>query len=213
MLKAGRFIVVEGLEGAGKTTAIQTIRQYLESMSYKVIITREPGGTVIGEQLRHIIKTKVDGEMLEPCAELLIMYAARVQLLEQVIKPALAKGIWVIADRFELSTYAYQGAGRGINKQIIDNLSAICLSSFKPDWLLFLDISPEQGLERVQQRGSKDRIEQESLDFFNRVHQGYQQMINTMPYSQVVDASQSVDVVQDTIRQQLASFLNHNVSI
>lgn len=213
MIEPGRFIVVEGLEGAGKTTAIQTIQQYLESLSYTVIVTREPGGTVIGEQLRHIIKTKVDGEVLEPRAELLLMYAARVQLLEQVIKPSLAKGIWVIADRFELSTYAYQGTGRGINQQIIDNLSTICLSSFKPDWLLFLDISPEQGLERVQQRGSKDRIEQESLDFFKRVYQGYQHKIKTMDNVQLIDASQSVDSVQDAIRQQLNHFLSHHARV
>jgi dTMP kinase len=206
----GRFIVVEGLEGAGKTTAIDTLRSYLKSQAKQVIMTREPGGTQLGEQLRALLKHGVEGEVVEPRAELLMMYAARVQLVEQVIQPALLRGDWVISDRFEMSTYAYQGGGRGFDKVTIDSLSAICLQGFKPDLIIYMDISPEKGLERVTGRGEFDRIEQESLDFFQRVHKAYLDMVGTMNNVSKVDASQSMELVQESVLKQLITFLNSN---
>jgi len=213
MISPGKFIVVEGLEGAGKSTAIQTIKNFLSKIAPAVIVTREPGGTTIGEKLRDIIKDASSGEILNERSELLLMYAARVQLVEQVIKPAIQQGTWVIADRFELSTYAYQGGGRGINKTVLDDLSTICLGSFKPDLILFLDVRPKQGLERVKKRGAFDRIEQESLDFFTRVYTAYHQTIKNMPNVRIIDASAPVNIVRRNIVNQLSSFLQHNAII
>ncbi|MGQ3890976.1 dTMP kinase [Legionella sp. CNM-4043-24] len=207
MTKPGQFIVVEGLEGAGKSTAIETIRQELERLCPRLILTREPGGTRLGEQLRTLVKEGVDGEHVDARAELLLMYAARVQLLEQVIRPALLRGDWVLSDRFELSTYAYQGGGRGIDKAIIDGLSRACLQGFQPDLIIYLDISPEQGLERVRSRGASDRIEQESLTFFRRVHEAYRSMIAGMNNVVAVDAGRPLNEVRAAIIQHVHDFL------
>jgi dTMP kinase len=208
MMKRGRFIVVEGLEGAGKSTAIQTIKHYLQDFVPEIVLTREPGGTRVGEVVRQLIKENIAGEMLKPHSELLLLYAARVQLVEQIIRPALARGCWVLADRFELSTFAYQGGGRRLDMHIISNLSALCLQGFKPDLILFLDIDPEQGLFRVKNRGATDRIEQESLAFFRRVAKTYQQMIQTMDNVIRIDARQPIELVQESVLTQLKIFLN-----
>lgn len=141
----GKLIVIEGLEGAGKSTAVDTLVTLLSEAGISAITTREPGGTEIGEQLRSIIKNPQYKNILDDKSELLLLYTARTQLLEEVIKPALKKGCWVIADRFELSTRAYQGGGRGLNLNVINQLSEFCLDGFKPDLTLYLDISPEQG--------------------------------------------------------------------
>lgn len=212
MAERGRFIVVEGLEGAGKSTAIKTIKHYIETATaHKLILTREPGGTRIGEAVRHLVKEKekIPGEKLDYRSELLLMYAARVQLVEQVIRPALERGDWVIADRFELSTYAYQGGGRGINKSIIEQLSKICLQGFKPDLMLFLDISPEQGMKRVKRRGKIDRFEQEELSFFSRVYLEYHEQIKSMENVAIIKASKPLHIVQTTITEHLQHFIEH----
>ncbi|MGQ3887423.1 dTMP kinase [Legionella sp. CNM-1927-20] len=206
----GQFIVVEGLEGAGKTTAIETIRHYLQDRVKKVIVTREPGGTCIGEKLRALIKESIPNEPLDSLSELLMIYAARVQLIQNVIRPALARGDWILADRFELSTYAYQGGGRGIHQAILDNLSSFCLSGLKPDLTIFLDITPEQGLQRINNRGKIDRIEQEPLAFFNRVYQAYHQKLEQIESAVVIDASMPVEKVQQSICLQLKIFLDEN---
>lgn len=206
----GRFIVVEGLEGAGKTSAIKVIKAYLQSCEQNVIVTREPGGTRIGEGLRGLIKGIVDGEALDARSELLMMYAARVQLMEEVIRPALSRGDWVIADRFELSTFAYQGGGRGIDKQFLNYLSDFCMQNFKVDLVLFLDISPEKGMKRVKRRGNMDRIEKESMDFFTRVHQAYHAHIKDMDNVRIVDASAPIAAVQASLIHHLQNFLHQN---
>ncbi|ASQ45822.1 Thymidylate kinase [Legionella clemsonensis] len=213
MTKQGRFIVVEGLEGAGKSTAIQTIKRYLENHVPNVLLTREPGGTRVGEMIRTIIKEEVDGEILDSRAELLLLYAARVQLVEQVIRPALNQGYWVLADRFELSTFAYQGGGRHLDEDMISTLSTFCLRGFKPDLIFFLDIEPEQGLNRVRQRGASDRMEQESLLFFTNVYNSYQRMIKAMNNVVCIDASQPMNIVQQSIITQLETFIAHNASV
>ncbi|KTC74385.1 thymidylate kinase [Legionella birminghamensis] len=208
MTAKGKFIVVEGMEGAGKSTVIHTIREFLLSKIESVILTREPGGTRIGEKIREIIKENYPGETLASRSELLLMYAARVQLLEELILPALNKGSWVIADRFELSSFAYQGGGRGVNAVFLNQLSAFCLDNFQADLTFFLDISPENGLARTRGRGEADRIERESIDFFNRVYGAYHQKISSMDNVVIIDAEQPLEDVQQQVLSQLNSFLN-----
>lgn len=204
----GKLIVIEGLEGAGKSSAIHTILDYLSAQQIPCINTREPGGTPIGEILRGIFKNPEYKEVLEDKSELLLLYTARIQLIEQVIKPALDKGIWVIADRFELSTYAYQGGGRGINKEIINTLSRFALEGFTADLTLFLDIDPHTGLQRVQQRGAFDRIELQNLDFFARVSESYKEVLQSSVNACIIDAKQPIAAVQEQILNRLQQFLN-----
>ncbi len=196
----GKLIVIEGLEGSGKSTAISTLVKSLQQNDIKVETVREPGGTSIGETLRSILKNTEYKDRLDSRTELLILYAARVQLVEEVIKPALRQGIWIVADRFELSTFAYQGGGRGLDVQFIKRLSDFCLKDFKPDLTLFLDIEPELGMERARLRGEYDRIEQESMDFFHRIHKTYQQLAKTTGNLKRIDASAPLEVVQQEIK-------------
>lgn len=207
-LFTGKLIVIEGLEGAGKSTAVQTVIDELSKRDIQTITTREPGGTAVGEILRSVIKNPEYTDVLDNKTELLLLYAARIQLLEQVIKPALLQGTWVIADRFELSTIAYQGGGRGLDLHMINSLSAFCLSGFKPDLTLYLDISPEIGMQRARQRGAFDRIEQQSLEFFHRVHQTYIEHIQKNPDCVTIDASRSLTEVESAIQEAINRFIN-----
>jgi dTMP kinase len=209
--KKGHFIVIEGLEGAGKSTALDRIKTKLMSHGLEVLVTREPGGTLLGEAVRGLIKNTIPNEPLDARAELLLFYAARVQLVEQVIKPALARGQWVLADRFELSTFAYQGAGRGLDRSMITQLSKFCLHGFQPDLTFFLDIAPEQGFQRIRARGHLDRIEQESLDFFKAVHVSYHEQIREMSHVVTVDASQPLIEVSASIQSALEAYLHHAI--
>lgn len=211
MQSRGRFIVVEGLEGAGKSTALDLIKHILNPQVIELVITREPGGTRVGEVARELIKEVVPTEPLDPRAELLLFYAARVQLIERVIRPALQRGAWVLADRFELSTLAYQGGGRKLSSDMIAHLSDFCIDDMKPDLTIFLDIAPEQGMARVIARGKTDRIEQESQAFFNDVYASYHHHIKTMTNVVVIDASQPLAVVQASIRAALENYLNLHV--
>lgn len=206
-LKRGHFIVVEGLEGAGKSTAINTIKRFLAASGTEIITTREPGGTRVGEAARQLIKEEIATEPLDPRSELLLLYASRVQLIERVILPALNRGCWVIADRFELSTWAYQGGGRKLDQEMIAHLSSFCLHDVKPDLIIFLDISPQQGLARALQRGKADRIEQEPLLFFTDVHTAYQRKIKSMDNVVSIDASKPLGVVQNLIRSELQHYM------
>lgn len=202
-MEMGKFIVVEGLEGSGKSTAIQTIKQHVETFIPEVITTREPGGTFLGETIRNIIKGTTHHENLDPRSELLLLYAARVQLVEEIIKPALARGAWVISDRFELSSFAYQGGGRQIDLNIISFVSSFCLNQFKPDLIFFLDIDPYEGLQRVKNRGKVDRIEEESLSFFNQVKDYYHMIIPTLDNVVQIDAHLPIVHVQEVLIKHL----------
>lgn len=205
----GKFIVVEGLEGAGKSSAIDAIKGCLSRHGVSAVTTtREPGGTTIAEQIRRWIKGEVACESIALQSEVLLMYAARVQLIETVIKPALERGEWVIGDRHNLSTLAYQGGGRGINEQVLLQIQEFSLQGFKPDWTLYLDIDPAVGLQRVVQRGEKDRIEQESLSFFQRVRESYLRWSDDDPSCHRVDASQNMTQVHQQIVASLDDFLH-----
>ena len=207
MVERGRFIVVEGLEGAGKSTALSTIKRFLSPLVPELVTTREPGGTRVGEAARQLIKTKNPDEPLDARAELLLFYAARVQLVERVIRPALDRGAWVLADRFELSTFAYQGGGRKLDPDIINTLSAFCVQGLKPDLTIFLDLTPEEGLARVLKRGKMDRIEEESKLFFDAVYSSYHAHLATMDAVIKIDATKPLGSVQNVIRRSLEQYM------
>lgn len=208
------FIVVEGLEGAGKSTAINQIKQVLLDVGIKdVITTREPGGTPLAEQLRTLVKQGHPDEPLTDKAELLMLYAARVQLVENVIKPALAKGQWVVGDRHDMSSQAYQGGGRGMDTSLMQSLKETVLGEFAPSLTLYMDIDPEVGLARARGRGDLDRIEKMQLDFFERTRARYLALANDDPSVVVIDAGQSLDTVTAQIKTALASWLKQQTGV
>lgn len=203
-----KFIVIEGLEGAGKTTARDTIVDTLTRYGVEdIVFTREPGGTPLAEKLRNLIKQGIKGEVLTDKAEVLMLYAARVQLIENVIKPSLARGSWVIGDRHDLSSQAYQGGGRGIDSHLMASLQDVVLGTFRPDLTLYLDIPPLIGLQRARQRGGLDRIEQESPAFFERTRERYQALAAVDDTIQSIDASRSIELVSNDIRVTLQNWL------
>ncbi|EOG2427351.1 dTMP kinase [Proteus mirabilis] len=212
-MKNSKFIVIEGLEGAGKTSAIQTVVDTLKQQGITdLAFTREPGGTPLAEKLRELIKQGIKGEKVTDKAELLMLYAARVQLVENVIKPALAQGKWVIGDRHDLSSQAYQGGGRGIDKALMKSLRDTVLDDFKPDLTLYLDLDPAVGLARARARGELDRIEKESMDFFYRTRERYQALAKEDASIITIDASQDIDKVQADIRDVLNQWLTQENS-
>ncbi|OOE33275.1 dTMP kinase [Salinivibrio kushneri] len=208
------FIVVEGLEGAGKSTAINQIKQVLLDVGIKdVITTREPGGTPLAEQLRTLVKQGHPDEPLTDKAELLMLYAARVQLVENVIKPALAKGQWVVGDRHDMSSQAYQGGGRGMDTSLMQSLKETVLGEFAPSLTLYMDIDPEVGLARARGRGDLDRIEKMQLDFFERTRARYLALANDDPSVVVIDAGQSLDTVTAQIKTALKNWLKQQTGV
>jgi dTMP kinase len=202
-MKSARFVVIEGLEGAGKSTAVATVLNWLKAQGHEVVQTREPGGTPLAEQIRTMVKS-VQDEAIAPETELLLMYAARSQLLANVIRPALAQGHWVLADRHDLSSRAYQGGGRQIASEIIDHIRSVVVKDTRPDLTLYLDIDPEIGLKRALARGELDRIEQEQLDFFKRTRQRYLEIAATDSTIVVIDAAQPLADVQQALISTLA---------
>jgi dTMP kinase len=169
----GRLITVEGVEGAGKTTAIRAIGDHLAAYDRSVSFTREPGGTPLGESLRGLLLDQEGGSAITPETELLLMFASRAQHVAEVIEPALRRGQWVVCDRFTDASYAYQGGGRGIEEAWIADLEARTVGSLVPDLTLLLDVTVEQGRERAAQRGAADRFEREADAFFERVRAAY----------------------------------------
>ncbi|CAM3181300.1 dTMP kinase [Vibrio diazotrophicus] len=203
-----KFIVVEGLEGAGKSTAIQAIVETLHEFGVDQITrTREPGGTVLAEKMRELVKQEHEGEVLQDMTELLLMYAARVQLVENVIKPALEKGSWVVGDRHDMSSQAYQGGGRQISRQTMQSLKQTTLGDFKPDLTLYLDIDPKVGLERARGRGELDRIEKMDISFFERTRARYLEIAGSDDSVIVVNAEQTIDKVAQDIKSALQQWL------
>ncbi|MEZ3498228.1 dTMP kinase [Pantoea sp. KPR_PJ] len=203
-----KFIVIEGLEGAGKTTAREAIVATLQAKGIDdIVFTREPGGTPLAEQLRVLVKQGIEGEQVTDKAELLMLYAARVQLVDTVIRPALARGAWVIGDRHDLSSQAYQGGGRGLDSTLMCTLRDAVLGDFRPDLTLYLDVTPEIGLQRARARGELDRIEQESLRFFERTRERYLALAAEDSSILTVDATQPLDSVTQAIKSTLVRWL------
>ncbi|WP_371824084.1 dTMP kinase [Hahella sp. HN01] len=206
-LKKGLFITVEGIEGAGKTTNLNFIRSILEEGGEEVLMTREPGGTPMAEEVRELLLRPRE-ETVSSTAELLLMFAARAQHLEQKIRPAIDRGVHVLSDRFTDATYAYQGGGRGLSWEMIHDLEKMVQADFKPDLTLLLRIDPEAGMARARKRGALDRFEQEKLEFYFRVQEGYMKRVAEDPGRfLVVDAQKSLEDVQATIAQELAAKL------
>jgi dTMP kinase len=203
----GKFITIEGTEGVGKSTNIEYIQRYLHAQGIDLLTTREPGGTPLAEQIRDVLLQNRD-EKMDEATELLLVFAARSQHLQSVILPALNAGQWVLCDRFTDATYAYQGGGRGLDIGLIEMLEQRIQGDVRPDLTLLLDIDVQQGLSRAGQRGELDRFENEQVAFFEKVRTAYLQRAkeNADRYA-IVDAGQSLDAVQQQIKQRLASFL------
>lgn len=203
----GRFITVEGVEGAGKSTLIDALRECLEADELEVMVTREPGGTRLGEALREVLLDNHQREMV-PEAELLLMFAARVQHVKETIRPALDAGTWVICDRFTDATYAYQGYGRRMPLAHIQYLEKWLQEDLRPDLTVLLDLPVETGLARTGGRGGPDRFETEADEFFERVRKGYLEMARAEPDRfRKVDASRSREAVREQAGEVLRDYL------
>jgi dTMP kinase len=204
----GRFITVEGTEGVGKSTNIAFLCGLLEAEGIEVVLTREPGGTPLAEQLRALLLEPRE-EVVSDTAELLLMFAARAQHLNNVILPALARGAWVVSDRFTDATFAYQGGGRGVDQTQIALLESLVQNGVQPDLTLLLDLDVETGLQRASARSTPDRFEREKVEFFQRVRAAYLQRANAdSARFAVIDASLSLSQVQAQIAEALQRFLH-----
>lgn len=206
-MATGRFITVEGGEGAGKTTQIRFMRDFLEQRGLPVALTREPGGTGLGEEIRALLLGhRNDGMAL--ATETLLMFAARAEHLQRVIRPALAAGHWVLCDRFTDATYAYQGGGRGMPPAHIAILEQWVQNDLRPDLTLLLDVPVEIGLQRANRRSAADRFEREDQTFFERVRTAYLQRARQYPDRyRIVDARSSLEQVRSEIEQMLGEWL------
>ena len=204
----GRFITIEGGEGAGKSTAQAFLAQKLSEQGISVLQTREPGGTPLAEAIRGNLLS-VEEEAPVEMAELLLVFAARAQHLTKVIEPALARGQWVLCDRFTDATYAYQGAGRGMSFGSIEKLEELVQGERRPDTVVLMDMPPEIGLARARARGDLDRFEQEAQTFFERVREGYLDRAQQDPnrYA-IVNAAEALPQVQHALEAMAARWFD-----
>ena len=205
---SGKLITLEGGEGAGKSTVMDAVRERLASRGIDVVVTREPGGTVLGETIREIVLDP-SRRNLSAESELLLMFAARAQLVHEVIQPALVAGRWVLSDRFTDASYAYQGGGRGQPENRIADLEHWAAAGVTPDLTLLLDLPVADGMKRANGRGAADRIEMENADFFERVRASYRTRAAAQPARfRVVDASKTLEDVLAQVRRALGEFLD-----
>lgn len=199
----GRFITIEGIEGVGKSTNLAFVRDHLAGLGHPAIVTREPGGTELGEAIRGLLLDHRNTAMSDD-TELLLMFAARAQHLAEVVRPALGRGQWVLCDRFTDATYAYQGGGRGVAHERIAALEQWVQDGLRPDLTLLLDVPVEIGLERAGRRGELDRFERERAEFFGRVREAYLALAAEDPGRFcVIDASQPLEAVQAALQAAL----------
>ncbi len=204
----GRFISLEGIEGSGKSTQVSFVIDYLQSKNIEVVSTREPGGTLVSERIRDVL---LDNQLpsMHMDTELMLMFAARVEHVKKVILPALESGQWVVCDRFYDATYAYQGYGRQIDLKRIDALKEFSVGDLAPDLTLLLDVTLDVSMERVTKRGNKDRFENEKIEFYKKVREGYLTIAKSDPDRVVtVDATGMIDEVQAEIQIKLDELLN-----
>jgi dTMP kinase len=205
----GRFITLEGIEGAGKSSVAKFVREGLERRGFTVRLTREPGGTPLAERVRQLVLDR-QGEAITPATETLLMFAARGLHIENLIRPALKRGEWVVCDRFTDATRAYQGAGRGVSSEWIEELASEIQRGLQPDCTLLLDLPVSMGLERVRLRSGTaaptDRFEEERAEFFERVRKAYLDLARGEPKRfRVIDASGNVEQVQRQVAAALDS--------
>jgi len=206
-MKKGKFITLEGGEGVGKSTNLSFIKQLLEDKELTVVTTREPGGTPFSENIRQLLLQNQQ-EVVSETTELLLMFAARAQHIEQVIKPALLQGSWVLCDRFTDSTFAYQGGGRGMNTRIIEWLEENVQAGIKPELTLLLDAPIAVGMDRANKRGELDRFELEKKEFFEKVRATFLlRAANNPQVIKTINADQSLDKVQQEIASVIKAAL------
>lgn len=210
--QVGRFITIEGVEGVGKSTNIEFIREFLQQQGIEFILTREPGGTALAEKIRELLLQDHE-EHINSTTELLMVFAARAQHLCNVIKPALSRGCWVLCDRFTDATYAYQGGGRELGPEGIAMLEHMVQGELRPDLTLILDLDPETGLQRAASRGELDRFEKERLEFFHRVRSTYLQIAKSEPdRCVVIDASRPLEEVKEATLKAVARLCSEAVN-
>jgi len=199
MTTRGFFITLEGGEGVGKSTNLTFLKDFLVEKGVDVVLTREPGGTRLGEDIRELL-LRIRDEPVHALAELLLMFAARAQHIDEVIEPSLKSGKWVLCDRFTDATYAYQCGGRGVHHGTISQLEDLVQNALRPDFTLLLDMAVDTGLSRARSRGDLDRFEQETIEFFERVRSNYlRQAQDNIARYRVIDASLSLATVQNKV--------------
>ena len=202
----GLFIVMEGPDGSGKTTQINLLEQYLKEAGYECLITREPGGTVIGEEVRELILNPEYKEM-SPVTEMLLYAASRAQLVHEVIGPALEAGRIVISDRFVDSSIVYQGIARNLGISTVAAVNAPGIGIYRPDGIFFIDLSEAEGIRRKKNQKKLDRMEQESIDFHHLVSEGYRKVLAERPEVIKIDGGKDIDVIQRKIRNHVDELL------
>ncbi|MCI5107356.1 MAG: dTMP kinase [Pseudomonadales bacterium] len=207
----GKFITIEGVEGVGKSTQIESLQQFLRQRNIDFDLSREPGGTFYAEKIRQVL-LEINEENLDPRAELLLIFAARAQHLSERIIPALDSGQWVLCDRFTDATYAYQGGGRELGSHMVEQLETLVQGALRPDLTIILDLDPEIGLERARDRADLDRFEREELEFFKRVRGVYLQRAKEFPQRYlVIDAAGNIESVRDKLLSGFAAWIDANV--
>ena len=202
----GLFILMEGPDGSGKTTQINLLKEYLEEAGYECLITREPGGTVIGEEVRQLILNPEHKEM-SPVTEMLLYAASRAQLVHEVIGPALEEGKIVISDRFVDSSIVYQGIARKLGISTVSAVNAPGIGIYRPDGIFFIDLSEAEGLRRKKEQKNLDRMEQEGIDFHHMVSEGYRKVLSGRPEVMKIDGGRSIDTIQKKIRNHVDELL------
>lgn len=205
-MKKGKFIVIEGIDGSGKTTITKKIISFLYQNGIKKILSiREPGGTLLGENIRSLIKK----QHITNKAEILMLYAARIELIEKIIKPALKKGVWIIGDRHDLSSQTYQVCKNKKLKNFIDIIKKYVLNNFIPDLTLYLDVTPEIGLKRILKRKKLDIFEKYPINFFVCVRKKYLQISSINKYIKVIDATKNINNVFASVKNILNKYIKN----
>jgi dTMP kinase len=200
MSTRGLFITMEGGEGVGKSTNLAFLSSFLSDSGVDIVVTREPGGTLLGEEVRELL-LQVRPEPVDAMTELLLIFAARAQHIRELIEPALAAGKWVLCDRFTDATYAYQCGGRGVDREAVRRLEELVQGELRPDYTLLLDAPVSVGMARARGRGELDRFEQETLDFFERVRSSYlEQAVDSSGRYRVANAALPLEEVQQELR-------------
>ncbi len=205
-MSTARFITLEGSEGVGKSTNVEHVAQTLAGLGIDAIVTREPGGTPLAERIRTLL-LDVREERMTDLTELLLVFAARAQHIDRVIRPALAAGRWVVCDRFTDATYAYQGGGRGLSTAAISTLENLVQGSLRPDLTIYLDVPVDVAAARIADR-ELDRFEREQRQFFEDVRAAYLALARSEPRFRVIDAAQSLDAVQADVRRAISDYVS-----